>query len=435
MAQVPGFSQRGRVTQELQVDGLCMAHPSLPLNSKINVLNTLTGKEIEVTVVRNIPASANRIADLSPAAWKELGLTASNDVKISIKAPVPQNSAQSASKQPETVVSNVQQTEKTQETPIQNNQVVQTDPLTDPEFMARLTNKVADTLKEREAQEAKIREEERREKEARDALARQLEEERIAKEAEAKARENERMAREALIRELEEARLAREALAKELEESRIAREAEVREREEARITKETEAKEREEARLAKEAKEREEAARAAKEANEARERELEAVRLEKETREAMAKEIEDARKSREALAKEMEDLRIAGEAANARLLAQINTANQQTQTPPQGVNPNPPSPPQQPFQRADINIIPSLPDPNNGKVYDLQIGAFSNPDAALEVEIKARNANFTVSQESSGSLYRVIVKGIPASMVNSAVQRLGALGIKEIWIK
>jgi len=58
--QVSSFSQRGKVTQEMQAEGFTMAHGSLPLNSKAKVVNTLTGKEIEVTVIKRIAASANR---------------------------------------------------------------------------------------------------------------------------------------------------------------------------------------------------------------------------------------------------------------------------------------------------------------------------------------------------------------------------------------
>ena len=53
----------------------------------------------------------------------------------------------------------------------------------------------------------------------------------------------------------------------------------------------------------------------------------------------------------------------------------------------------------------------------------------------MDVSIKLRGAGFEVSQELSGSVYRVIVRDIPASMVYYAAQRLSAMGIKEIWIR
>ena len=41
-----------------------------------------TGKEAEVTISRPIPASPNRIADVSPGVWQELGLTPDTNVRI-----------------------------------------------------------------------------------------------------------------------------------------------------------------------------------------------------------------------------------------------------------------------------------------------------------------------------------------------------------------
>ncbi|MDR2730288.1 MAG: septal ring lytic transglycosylase RlpA family protein [Treponema sp.] len=82
IAQVNSFNQRGKVTQELQADGLCIAHPALPLNSKANIVNTATGKEIEVTIIRRIAPVPNRIADISPGVWKELELNPDIDVRI-----------------------------------------------------------------------------------------------------------------------------------------------------------------------------------------------------------------------------------------------------------------------------------------------------------------------------------------------------------------
>jgi cell division septation protein DedD len=90
-----------------------------------------------------------------------------------------------------------------------------------------------------------------------------------------------------------------------------------------------------------------------------------------------------------------------------------------------------------PVQREEITVtvIPSLPDPNNGKVYNLQVGAFSRLDTASEIAIRVRNAGFDVFQEFTGSTYRVLVKDIPASMVFSAAQRLGTIGFREIWLR
>jgi rare lipoprotein A len=74
--------QVGKATQELSSEGFSAAHPSRPLGTKITVENIDTGKQLEVTVVRRIRGSADRIIDLSPTAWKELDLEEDNKVGL-----------------------------------------------------------------------------------------------------------------------------------------------------------------------------------------------------------------------------------------------------------------------------------------------------------------------------------------------------------------
>ena len=90
IAQVTDFSQRGRATGEMNSGGLGIAHPSLPLNSRAKVVNIITGKEIDVTIIGRIPVSSNRIADLSPEVWQELELVPGSEVRI-YTAPAPRS--------------------------------------------------------------------------------------------------------------------------------------------------------------------------------------------------------------------------------------------------------------------------------------------------------------------------------------------------------
>jgi len=80
--QTSGFSQIGKPGQELGGGGNFIAHPSLPLNSKAKIVNTSTGKELEVTIIRHIPASPHRIADISHSVWQKLELTPDTDIRI-----------------------------------------------------------------------------------------------------------------------------------------------------------------------------------------------------------------------------------------------------------------------------------------------------------------------------------------------------------------
>ena len=86
MAQITDFMQQGRATQELRSDGFVIAHPSLPLNSRVTLTNINTGKEVEAIVISRITPSHARIADLSPQTWRELGLAPGSEIRITMSA-------------------------------------------------------------------------------------------------------------------------------------------------------------------------------------------------------------------------------------------------------------------------------------------------------------------------------------------------------------
>jgi cell division septation protein DedD len=76
-----------------------------------------------------------------------------------------------------------------------------------------------------------------------------------------------------------------------------------------------------------------------------------------------------------------------------------------------------------------------LPNPNGREIYNLQVGSFCDPLAANGLENRLRAAGFNVARDHYNTLHRVLVTGIPASMVLSTAQRLEAMGIKQIWVK
>ncbi|MCL2763264.1 MAG: SPOR domain-containing protein [Treponema sp.] len=88
MAQPRNFTQRGMATQEFHAEGLSAAHPVLPIHSKARITNTVNGEEIEVTISGRIPASQDRIIDLSPDAWWALGLHPGAAVVLTTNAPL-----------------------------------------------------------------------------------------------------------------------------------------------------------------------------------------------------------------------------------------------------------------------------------------------------------------------------------------------------------
>jgi len=93
-AQVSGFNQRGRATQEMTADWLAIAHPTLPLNAIATVANAATGKQVDTTVSGRIQPSDARIADLSEAVWQALELDADSEIIISVALPAWEHSVQ-----------------------------------------------------------------------------------------------------------------------------------------------------------------------------------------------------------------------------------------------------------------------------------------------------------------------------------------------------
>jgi len=90
-----------------------------------------------------------------------------------------------------------------------------------------------------------------------------------------------------------------------------------------------------------------------------------------------------------------------------------------------------------PVQAANsaIKIIPKLPDPQSGKVYRVQVGAFSRVALAQLCFDRLKSAGFTPAFEKNGSLYRVVISGIKAADVSYAAQRLNNAGFREAWIR
>jgi len=95
-----------------------------------------------------------------------------------------------------------------------------------------------------------------------------------------------------------------------------------------------------------------------------------------------------------------------------------------------------PAPPP-PIQAAGpvIKIIPKLPDPQSGKVYRVQVGAFSRVALAQVCFDRLKAAGFSPAFEQNGSLYRVVISGIRAADASYVAQRLNAAGFTEAWIR
>ena len=99
------------------------------------------------------------------------------------------------------------------------------------------------------------------------------------------------------------------------------------------------------------------------------------------------------------------------------------------------VQPVPLAPPAVQTEQVQPVVSPALPDPSSGRVYRLQVGAFSTMDAANRISQLLSSVGFSVVQEHNGTTYRVLAVNVPAAMVHPAVQRLGVIGIAQVWIR
>jgi hypothetical protein len=84
---------------------------------------------------------------------------------------------------------------------------------------------------------------------------------------------------------------------------------------------------------------------------------------------------------------------------------------------------------------GNATVMPGLPDPNTNKKYRLQVGAFTDQNAAAHTFRSLQDAGFSPIYEHSQNFYRVIIADVPASSVASTIQRLVSIGISQIWVR
>ena len=83
--------------------------------------------------------------------------------------------------------------------------------------------------------------------------------------------------------------------------------------------------------------------------------------------------------------------------------------------------------------------IIGMPDPSSNKVYRLQVGSYSTPEAAARNARLVGSLGFDIVTEpyrsATGMVYRVLAVNVPAVMVQYVALRLASTGIKEIWVR
>jgi hypothetical protein len=83
----------------------------------------------------------------------------------------------------------------------------------------------------------------------------------------------------------------------------------------------------------------------------------------------------------------------------------------------------------------DVKIVPNISSLKDQKLYKLQVGAFVHKTAADDLANVLDREGFSLSHEKSGKWNRVIITGIRGSDVGAVAERLGAVGIKTIWVR
>jgi cell division protein FtsN len=95
-----------------------------------------------------------------------------------------------------------------------------------------------------------------------------------------------------------------------------------------------------------------------------------------------------------------------------------------------------PSQPQAPAYGTGMAVIkPNMPDPSSAGVYRVQVGSYVDPQNAQVVAEALARAGLSPAYEQYGQNWRVVLPGISAHQLTSIAQCLGAIGIREAWIR
>jgi len=86
-------------------------------------------------------------------------------------------------------------------------------------------------------------------------------------------------------------------------------------------------------------------------------------------------------------------------------------------------------------QDMPSRIVGRIPQPNSLSMYQIQVGAFSHEQNAVNVSGKLKNSGFNVILEDFNALTRVIVTGIPARDITASLRAIKNLGFDSVVIR
>jgi hypothetical protein len=76
-----------------------------------------------------------------------------------------------------------------------------------------------------------------------------------------------------------------------------------------------------------------------------------------------------------------------------------------------------------------------MPDAGTYGLYRVQVGSYADPQNAQVVAEAALYMGLKPAYEQYGQYWRVVIPGVSVPELNAVAQRLGSLGIQEIWIR
>ena len=91
--------------------------------------------------------------------------------------------------------------------------------------------------------------------------------------------------------------------------------------------------------------------------------------------------------------------------------------------------------PQLIMEMNGVRFKPAVPEIPTGKNYRLQVGAYRQPEHAVEVFEKLKKAGLSPVYERYGDYYRVVLAGLKQEELKTVSERLGTAGFREVLVK
>jgi hypothetical protein len=82
-----------------------------------------------------------------------------------------------------------------------------------------------------------------------------------------------------------------------------------------------------------------------------------------------------------------------------------------------------------------MKISGNTPQKGSNKLYRLQVGSFLIPANAEQAVNKLKDAGLYPVYEKYGNYTRVVFPGIWAEDVSRCIEKLGAVGFREVWCR